>query len=256
METPASNADPLQPAVEPAAGSEGADSPEKVVDELLRALMDRDGAKAWPMLSPADQAKVGFPQRLTEDAYASGWRGFRINSSSTDSVMVTIDQTPKVSDIDGVIAGTATMTVPVTKDGARYFASWSRRTVVQGYPERTPENDRDTIETVLDWATARQLCKTAPQEHIGGLIGVVGLATALCDATNTGAPPTRAVVLSIGDLDSLDEPQPVIDGFGASAFTWARVVALRTPVPMNVVVAPNGSSWTVIALARPSLSSP
>ena len=62
------------------------------------------------------------------------------------------------------------------------------------------------------------------------------------------------VITGVGDLDSLDEPQPVIDGFGGSALLWARVAVLSAPVPMNVVVAPDGETWTVIAVARPSLA--
>ena len=227
----------------------GATSAVKAADGLLRALINRDGNAAWSMLSTADRTKLGFPQRLIDEAYSAGWEAYRITSTSASTVTVEVEQTAKVSDIDGVIAQTATMTVPVIFDGSRFSVGWSRRLVVQHYPERTPATDRAVEETVKQWASARQKCAPAPSEYSGGLFGVVGLATALC---HTGDSPR---VQQVGDLDSLDEPQPFIDGFGGSALVWARVATLSTPVPMNVVVAPNGSGWTVLGIARPSLAS-
>ena len=227
----------------------GATSALKAADGLLRGLINRDGNAVWSMLSAADRTKVGYPQRLIDEAYSAGWEAYRITSTSASTFTVEVEQTAKVSDIDGVIAQTATMTVPVTFDGSRFFVGWTRRLVVQHYPDRTAATDRAVENTVMAWASARQKCTPAPHEYPGGLFGVIGLATSLCHTS------TSPKVQRIDDLDSLDEPQPFIDGFGGSALIWARVATLSTPVPMNVVVAPNGSEWTVLGIARPSLAS-
>jgi hypothetical protein len=35
---------------------------------------------------------------------------------------------------------------------------------------------------------------------------------------------------------------------------WARVVKVTGPVPLTAVVAPRGTDWIVVAVARPSIA--
>ena len=227
----------------------GADTAAEATTKLLRALIDGRYDGAWSMLSPIEQERIGFKERMASDVVAAGWTAFTITSSTETAVVAEIRQTPKVSDIDGIVAASATVTFPTVNDNGVYTVSWSRRTVNQNLPERSKTSDEKVVATVGAWAAERQKCSKGGAEYSGGLIGVIGLADQLCNTT------TAPTVSDVGDLDTLDEPQPIIDGFGGSALRWARVVTLKEPIAMNVVLAPNGPDWTVIAIARPSLAS-
>ena len=235
------------------AESSGAASPVAAVGSLFTAAMQGDADTAWGLVDRADQDRVGVKQRLIEQFRSSGFTAFKVRAAAPDSagntVTVDVTQTPRISDIDGVIAATATVTVPTVDEGTGFKVKWSRRGIEQHYPEATPAEDALVAASVTAWATDRQNCAAEPiNEFPGGLIGVVGLADALC--RSSGAPSISAV----GDLDSLDEPQPVIEGFGGAALLWARVVKLSAPVKMSVVMAPRGNDWIVVAVSRPSLS--
>ena len=219
------------------------------VTTFLDALIARDYANAFAQLSPLEQARVSSPQRLAAETAPFGLIAFTISASTPGSVTTEFVQTARVSDIDGVIAPAATVVFPIATENGVFTVGWSRRTVVSHHPERSATSDSEVSAAVLEWADAAQRCSASPLQYSAGLIGVTGLADRLCKSTGT------PVVEAVGDLDALDEPQPVIDGFGSSAMTWARVVRLKEPVDMNVVVAPDAGHWTVIAIARPSLAS-
>ncbi len=59
---------------------------------------------------------------------------------------------------------------------------------------------------------------------------------------------------TIGTLLDLDDPAPVLNAYGSAAADWARVVPLTAPVPMNVVLAPIGSDWKVVATVHVPLA--
>ncbi len=219
------------------------------VTTFLDALIARHYANAFAQLSPLEQARVSSPQRLAAETAPFGLTAFTISASTPGSVTTEFVQTSRVSDIDGVIAPAATVVFPIATENGVFTVGWSRRTVVSHHPERSATSDSEVSAAVLEWADAAQRCSASPLQYSAGLIGVTGLADRLCKSTGT------PVVEAIGDLDALDEPQPVIDGFGSSAMSWARVVRLKEPVDMNVVVAPDAGHWTVIAIARPSLAS-
>jgi hypothetical protein len=225
-------------------------TPVEAATVLLRALIAGDADAAWKRLGRSEQDRLGYKQRLVEEVSGAGWKTFTVKEVRGNNVTVEVVQTPRISDIDGVIASKASLTLPTVNDTQGYSVVWSRRRIEQLYPERTDRSDREIESTVLAWARSRQDCTAGSHEYAGGLLGVVGLSTALCHTT---AAPT---VRGIGDLDSLDEPQPVIDSFGGSALLWARVVSLDGPVPMNVIVAPEGESWSIVGIARASLSTP
>ena len=148
------------------------------------------------------------------------------------------------------IGGTATVVLPTVVENGSHRVRWTRRTVDQHYPLRSEATDAAVRDAVVSWAQSRQACAPPTNEYANGILGVVGLADALCRTTGIAA------IGEVGDLDALDEPDPIIEGFGGSALSWARVVTLDGPVPMRVVAAPVGDGWTVIALARTSLISP
>ncbi len=228
----------------PAAKTSATDSVSSLITELIAGRYDT----AFTLLSPVEQERVGSSHRLAAEIAPLGWKSFSISASGSNSVTAEIVQTPRVSDIDGVIAPTATVNFPVAVDTGGYSATWTRRFVMAHHPDRSATSDAAVSAAALKWAAAAQQCSADSMQYPGGLIGVTGLADQLCKSA--GVP----VVESVGELDALDEPQPVIDGFGSAAFTWARVVQLGGPVAMNVVLAPDADRWVVVAIARPTLA--
>ena len=230
-------------------GLSKASSARDAVSAFFDSLIDQRADDAFTLLSAADQARLGSPRQLAATSSAFGWTSFRVENESPTLVTVSVSQTARVSEIDGVIAPRATVVVPVATEDGSFRISWSKRVLSPLHPERNVKNDSAVSEAALQWAMTRRSCKPSPIEFASGLIGVTGLADALC---NSSSMPT---VAAVADLESLDEPQAVIDGFGSDAVTWARVVELGGPVRMNVVLAPLGDSWVVVAIARPSLAS-
>ena len=216
---------------------------------LDRAIVG-DFTGAWAFLSAADRARLAGPAALAEQFAAGGWKSFRLKDSTADRVTVDVVQTARIGEIVGLVSPTATVTFPVSIENGSHLVSWVRRSVEQHFPDRSPVSDGQVRAAVLKWAESRQQCGPPANEYASGLLGVVGLGEALCHKNGT------EVADGVGDLDALDEPEPIIAGFGGSALSWARVVTLSGPVPMRVVAAPVGDGWTVIGLARATSAAP
>ncbi len=224
-------------------------SPKKVVAKLLEALVDRDAERARSYLTDADQQRLGVAQRLIEEVNAAGWTTFTVDGVELDEVSFTVMQTPKVNEIDGVVAESAVGKVQTIAVDGGYKVEWTRRTVEPQFAVLSTDQ-RDAVSSqVTTWLLARQACEaTPPSQYRNGLAGVVGLADALCKTVGTPS------VQTIGELDLLDEPTPILQAFGSGATVWARVAVVDGPVPMAVVVAPLGTEWIVVGIARPSIS--
>lgn len=226
-----------------------ADTPAAAVTSFVNAAIAGDLDTAWSLVGTADRVRLGYKQRIAEQANASGWKAFSVTSTVGDSVVGSVTQTPKVSDIDGVIAAQGNLRVQTIKEGSAYRVLWSRKMIVQAYPELSVAQDDAVSSVVGAWTRSRQACDATPaHEFAGGLVGVIGLANKLC--RTTGDP----VLGVVSDLEALDEPQPIIEAFGGTALQWARVVSITAPVPMDVVVAPRGTDWIVVAVARPTIT--
>jgi hypothetical protein len=224
-------------------------SPKKAVSKFLQALVESDSDTAWSYLTDADQQRLGVPQRLTEQVNAAGWTTFTIDDVALEKVTFTVAQTPKVNEIDGVIAQRAVGTVQTIAVDGGYKVEWTSRLVEPQFAPLSPEQRNAVSSQVTTWLLARQACEaTPPSQYRNGLAGVVGLADALCKTV--GAPSVQ----TIGELDLLDEPTPILQAFGSGATVWARVAVVDGPVPMAVVVAPLGTEWIVVGIARPSIS--
>ncbi len=248
---PANGPLPTTIAPKTATGQQASLTSEEAVSALITAISTQDWDTAWSLISDADQRRIGSQERFTQDSLALGWLKFDVTTDDVttgDSVTVTVTQTPRVSDIDGVIPATTTVVVPTTAGPDGYTVDWSRRRLTPNFPLQSASTDERAAATAIRWATDRQACQPSTLEQNGGLIGVVGLADSLC---NTTTPPVASEVTS---LDLLDEPEPILAGFGSSAFQWARVVKLTEPIAMNVVMAPLGDEWITIGIARPSLA--
>lgn len=245
-ETATADRPPDVPAVSPIA----AKSASGAVTAFLDHAIAGDFTVAWALLAPTDRARLAGPSALAEQFATGEWRSYKTQESSGAEADVTVDvlQTPRINEIVGLISPTATVTLPTVVEDGSHFVRWTRRIVDQHYPERSEATDTAVRDAVVRWAESRQACAEPANEYANGLLGVVGLGDALCRTSGTKAAE------EVGELDALDEPEPIIEGFGGSAIAWARVVTLEGPVPMRVVAAPVGNDWTVIGLARPPLA--
>jgi hypothetical protein len=225
----------------------------KTATEAVRALTDAalkgNADLAWSTIAPVDQTRIGYKQRIIEDVRAAGWTTVDVVGSTSSSVSLHVTQIPRISEVDGVTMRSAEVIIPTIVVGTDTKVLWSRRTTHQMYPDRSSEVDQKVADTALAWAKSKQACTTNPaSEFANGLSGVVGLGPSLCGTTKA------IVVGAVGDLDALDDPQPIIEEFGASAMLWGRVVTLGAPIPMQVVLAPFGDEWVVVALAHTPLA--
>ena len=178
-------ANPFATAATTTPPSSTASTARAAAETLLGALIARDATAAWSALSGPERERAGYAQRLIDEVSGAGWQSYVITGETAGRVTAQVRQSPKVSDIDGVIAATATVTLPTMQTDGGYSVNWSRRQVEQLYPKQTERTDRAVGQAVLRWAEAHQGCAPAPHEYAGGLIGVVGLASALCHSNGT-----------------------------------------------------------------------
>ena len=216
------------------------------------ALVADDVARAFSLLADDEQSRVqsvaSFRDQLTRE---SRWTSARVETTVADSsatssgrsfVTLRVSQTPGIDEIHGVTGPSALVRLPVQETAGGWQVQWERRQVTQEFVA-----DEGRLRTdVTQWVADRQRsCSVATpsSEYGGGMVGIVGLANALC--TSKGP----AVVASVGDIYALDDPQPLIDSFGSGSYDWARVVSLRAPAPMDVIAAPVGDRWLIVGVA-------
>lgn len=212
---------------------------------FAEAVVGNDAVGAFSLLAPVDRERFVNPQRFAVELGSQApW--IAATPSGGDAVLVT--RAASLDPVLGLVTPTATVTLPVTEEGGRPTVMWSRRVI----EERAAADETTLPSTVARWANARQACNASASadETDNGLVGVVGLATAICDAKGAVTVGGSDEVMYLLDLD---DPAPVLDAYGSDAATWARVVPFTAPVAMNVVLAPVGDDWKVIATTHPTL---
>jgi hypothetical protein len=218
-----------------------------VLDSFADAIVAGNADRAFALLTESEQQSIGSAERFqTELLREPSWVGATVDAGG----IITVEREAALDPVFGLVPGTARVTIPVATNPSSLSepkVMWSRR---QEEPQR--EISETGIEAaVTQWAAARQQCKSgAEQQTVNGLVGVVGLADRLCGAD--GAIDIALVDGRAGDILGLADPASVIDAYGNDAARWARVVPLQSPVAMNVIVAPIGAAWKVIATVHPT----
>jgi hypothetical protein len=214
-----------------------------------QAVVDGRVDDAFALLATDERGRVGsalrFRELLSED---EPWQSMEVVAPGTgsvgggDVVALRVTHEPGLDEIHGLTAPSVIVQLPVIREGSSWRVRWERRRVESRYAADEARLQSD----VTAWVADRQRscgAKAPNSEYAGGLLGVVGLANALCRTT---APPT---VAAVGDIYTLDDPQPLLDAFGSASFDWARVVSLSAPTPMDVIAAPVGDRWLVVGVA-------
>jgi hypothetical protein len=206
------------------------------------AVVRSDASTAFRLLTNVDQNFYGsaeqFAVTLGQDA---PWLNAEVATTGT-SIVATVQRAPQIDEDLGLVTARAVVTLPATNESGEWHVDWRRRTVAA----EPTLGDGTAKDDVAAWAQTRQACKpSVTLEPVSGLTGVTGFASALC---GTKGKPT---VSDVAPLDVLVDPGPFVDAFGPGVMRWGRVVTLRAPIDMRVVVAPVGDRWIVLGLARP-----
>lgn len=178
--------------------------------------------------------EVGADNRPTVTSY-------RIVDVVGDTVHVEIDSVAAVSEIYGVSPASATIEFATEREDGGFRLTLLNSTMTPNFP-----SDDLAAPVATQWVEAARSCDDGTRgslEYDGNLLGTLALAESLC-----GVPGAVSGV-SVGLLDSLDDPSTILNAFGEQAGEWSRVVRIEgvagTP-PVHVVVAPLGDRWVVI----------
>ncbi len=209
---------------------------------FLDAIVKRDASTAFRLLAKKDRNFFGSPEQFgAELSRAAPWLAARFTTTGS-TLVATVHRAPELDDALGLITADSTVTLSAVDEAGVWHIDWRNRIASA---EPTLSDARATGD-VLRWARARQACRpVAGLEHETGLAGVAGFAPALCGTKGA------ASVGDVASLEELEDPGPFIDAFGGDVMRWGRVVTLRAPIDMRVVVAPVGDRWVVVGLDRP-----
>jgi hypothetical protein len=209
---------------------------------FVSAIVANDAVAAYQLLTSADQTFYGSPEQFAATlARSAPWNDANVTVVGS-SIVATVERTPQLDDALGLITPVANVTLPAIVESGEWRIDWRNRNVDA---EPTLDAQKASADVLL-WAEGRRSCKPDPtREHATGLVGVEGFAAALCNAKG------ELSVGSISLLETLDDPGPFVDAFGPDVLRWGRVVTIRTPIDMRVVVAPVGDRWVAVGLARP-----
>jgi hypothetical protein len=206
-----------------------------------QSMVDGDTTTAFALLTSSDRNRyVNEAQFAVELGREPGWESFTV-----DGTKLNIERDPGLDTVTGLVSPRATVVLPTVRESDGVRIAWSKRRI----ENRVTADESAAAETARRWTTTRQQCGDASDdETVNGILGVVGLANALCSSTGD---------VTVGDtlwLLDLDDPDAVLDAYGSDAAEWARVVEISSPVAMDVVLAPIDTEWKVIATMHRALA--
>jgi hypothetical protein len=193
-------------------------------------LLDDAGRKEFPDVAEWSRRRAQLPA-IT---------GFSIESESAAEVVAIVQHQPGLDPFTGLSAARERQTWTASRsDGGFLLAA-------EPEVEYLLPPDEAATGTVLEWARAVQACDPAAAgrvEAVQPLYGSSTGATQLCGST---------AALTTGEVAPLDggpRSADLVAQYSTDALAWARVVPLRGLEPeVQVVVAPIGESWRVVAL--------
>lgn len=224
----------------------GATTPEAAIERFVAAEVARDTVASFALLSEPDRAK--FPNPASWQAAHRNLpelRGFAPKGrGASDNKVVEIvgiaTLVPELSEIKGLVAPNAQARFTAVAEQGGWYVSVGATILQPILPD-----DADAGAQVRLWLDARRACAPPVGERPGGLVGIVGLANRLCGATGDVAVEATQRLRDTADLG------PFLAAFGPEVGLWARVVPVRSPVPLRAVVAPLGDNWTVVGILAP-----
>lgn len=226
----------------PAPEGAGAGSAEAAVTGFLDAEVAGDFEASFGYLSDDDRLAYTSPARWVAShadviAPVLSYEVVQVDDADADDaeVMTDVRFEPGLDQVTGLTpaAARATWVVAEGEDGT-WGVALDESTLAPTYP---PAEGAD--EAAREWVGARLACEEPANEH-PSLVGSPAVADALCDA----AEPTLAAGEPLTAIDA----QPVLNAYGQSTASAARLVQLSGPVDLGAVLVPIGDVWTVIAV--------
>jgi hypothetical protein len=228
----------------------GAATPAAAVEAFLAAEVAADRTGSYALLSAADRAEYRsvekWRQRHADLPAVTGFAGLTLGPAGGERTEVTADVTlnPVLDPVLGAVPAEATATWVAVREDGRWWVSLGESRLDARWP-----SDESAPAAVEQWVTARIACgdSRTTGELETGLVGSPALAEPLC-GTEAGDP------VDIGPAEPLDraDAASVIAAFGEAATGWARLVEVRSPIPLRLAVGPLGDGWVVIGVLPPS----
>ena len=215
-------------------------TPQSAVEMFIGGLIAHNPNVTYGLLSEKEQATITPAGWAGSLSTLPQYEGFSIVRS--DPVDVEATFVPKLDEANGLIPRHALVHFATIAESGGWRVSLARTTVEPHYPT----DDAGASEVALDWAKDRQVCEATNStlQYAGSLLGQPPEAKNLCRWAGT------ITVSGRGKLSASQSATAVRNAFGPTADDWARVIQVNGPNPLDVVVAPFGDTWRVVAVNR------
>jgi hypothetical protein len=236
----AANGSPTFPSPD-AAPAPAAPSPLAAVDTFLALEAKQDFAGSFGYLAAADRMRRRTrPEWVADHDHLPPVIAFRVVGVDATNVRVELQLRAGLDYVRGLTPAHALATVTAAPEDGGFRVAYASSVVTPVYP-----SDASAAGAVRQWAEGRQACRHAP-ELAGGILGAGYLADGLCGARGA------VTVGEVGPLPDSPAVEPLLAAYGPDVASWARAVALTSPLQLNVVTAPVGESWLVIGVLAAS----
>lgn len=217
------------------------------IEAFLAAEVERDHEASFLLLSPVDRAALRTAARWqARHDDLPDLEAFEVGEVAEDGdravAAVAVRYDPALDPFVGVVPAEAETAWSLVREDGGWTVDFERTTITPRYP---PESR--VAASVQQWVERRVACDDGGDlEYAGGLLGSASLADDLCGADGD-------VRLSAASPFASERGAgPFLSEFGDEVLEWARVVELRGPSPMRIVLAPLGERWLVIGVLAPT----
>jgi hypothetical protein len=220
-------------------GSTGA-TPRAAVERFVTGLMNGDAAGTYSLLSDKERAATSLGSWGEAMAGLPTYRSFTVTRE--DPVDLDATFSPRVDEETGVVPGKAIVHFATISESGGWRVSLAKTTIEPRYPT----DDNAAAAVALNWAKAEQACDVSAVtslQYEGSLLGQPSVANDLCHWTGT------PVAKGTSGLNTTPSASAVRNAFGPSADDWAKVTHIDGPQPLDVVTAPLGDTWVVVAVS-------
>ena len=220
-------------------GSTGA-TPRAAVELFVTGLMNGDANATYSLLVDKERTATSLGSWSETMAGLPTYRAFTVIKD--DPVDLDATFSPRVDEDAGVVPGKAVVHFATTSEGGGWRVSLAKTTIEPRYP-----TDDRAATVALDWVKANQSCDSGAVKSLqyqGSLLGQPSVVGDLCHWNGT------LVANGTSGLNTTPSATAVRNAFGPGADEWAKVIHIDGPQPLDVVTAPLGDSWVVVAVSR------
>ncbi len=221
-------------------GATGA-TPRAAVELFVTGLMNGDANATYALLADKERTVTSLGSWSETMASLPKYRAFTVVRD--DPVDLDATFSPRVDEDAGVVPGKAVVHFATTSEDGGWRVSLAKTTIEPSYPT----DDKAAATVALDWVKANQSCDPVVVKSLqyqGSLLGQPSVVGDLCHWNGT------PVANGTSGLNTTPSASAVRNAFGPAADDWAKVIHIDGPQPLDVVTAPLGDSWVVVAVSR------